>query len=199
MNPLRVRNQVDIHLNESGIPGTFYSFTGLEADKEHIVIKLGPTSINSPLVRLHSECLTGDVFSSQRCDCGPQLSESIERMHEEGGYLIYLRQEGRGIGLYAKLDAYRLQDTGMDTFEANQHLNFGEDDRDFTEAAHMLKALGVQHCRVITNNPDKVIALQNNGVQVDDVIPTGVFLTRHNRPYLQAKINKKNHHINLFK
>lgn len=142
MNPLRVRNQVDIHLNESGIPGTFYSFTGLEADKEHIVIKLGPASINSPLVRLHSECLTGDVFSSQRCDCGPQLSESIERMHEEGGYLIYLRQEGRGIGLYAKLDTYRLQDTGMDTFEANQHLNFGEDDRDFTEAAHMLKALG---------------------------------------------------------
>lgn len=199
MNRLSIRNQVDIPLNDSSTPGTFYSFNGLEAADEHILIKLGPVSEQSPLVRIHSECLTGDVFNSQRCDCGPQLSESISRMHEEGGYLIYLRQEGRGIGLYAKLDAYRLQDRGMDTFEANSHLNFPEDGRDFSMAARMLKAVGVHQCRLITNNPDKVQALKDNGIKVDSSIPTGVFLTRHNSHYLQAKKDKKNHIIDLIR
>lgn len=199
MNSLSVRNHVDIPLDDSSCPGTFYTFSGLETEHEHIVIKLGPPNKNSPLVRIHSECLTGDVFSSQRCDCGPQLNESILRMQESGGYLIYLRQEGRGIGLYAKLDAYRLQDTGMDTFEANTHLNFPEDDRDFSMAANMLKALGVHHCKLITNNPDKVKALQDNDIIVDDVIPTGVFVTRHNTHYLKAKVDKKNHLIDLIK
>ncbi|MGC5702550.1 GTP cyclohydrolase II [Pseudomonas sp. NFXW11] len=199
MNNLSVRNQVNIPLNDSSVPGTFYSFSGLDAAQEHILIKLGPDSERSPLVRIHSECLTGDVFNSQRCDCGPQLSESINRMQEEGGYLIYLRQEGRGIGLYAKLDAYRLQDGGMDTFEANSHLNFPEDGRDFSMAAKMLKAVGVHHCSLITNNPDKVQALRDNGIAVDSIIPTGVFLTRHNGHYLQAKKDKKNHVIDLVK
>lgn len=199
MNRLGVRNQVNIPLDDSTSPGTFYSFSGLDAAHEHIVIKLGNVTHDSPLVRIHSECLTGDVFNSQRCDCGPQLTESISRMQEEGGYLIYLRQEGRGIGLYAKLDAYRLQDTGLDTFEANTHLNFPEDGRDFSMAANMLKALEVNRCRLITNNPEKVLALKDNGITVDSVIPTGVFLTRHNTHYLQAKIDKKNHLIDLFK
>lgn len=199
MNRLSVRNHVDIPLDDHSNPGTFYTFSGLDTAHEHIVIKLGPANPISPLVRIHSECLTGDVFSSQRCDCGPQLNESILRMQEVGGYLIYLRQEGRGIGLYAKLDAYRLQDAGMDTFEANTHLNFPEDDRDFSMAAGMLKALNIKHCQLITNNPDKVQALVDNGIVVDNVIPTGVFVTRHNTHYLQAKVDKKNHVINLMK
>ncbi|NBF02270.1 GTP cyclohydrolase II RibA [Pseudomonas sp. Fl5BN2] len=199
MNSFNVRNQVDIPLNDSSVPGTFYSFRGLDAEHEHLLIKLGPASETTPLVRIHSECLTGDVFNSQRCDCGPQLGESIARMQEEGGYLIYLRQEGRGIGLYAKLDAYRLQDGGMDTFEANSHLNFPEDGRDFSMAAKMLKAVDIHRCRLITNNPDKVQALKDNGITVDSIIPTGVFLTRHNTHYLQAKKDKKNHEINLVK
>lgn len=199
MNSLSVRNQVKIQLNDAANPSTFYSFSGLDTVLEHIAIKLGSASNDSPLVRIHSECLTGDVFCSQRCDCGPQLSESISRMQEEGGYLIYLRQEGRGIGLYAKLDAYRLQDTGMDTFEANTHLNLPEDDRDFSMAARMLKAIDIHHCRLITNNPEKVQSLKDNGITVDNVIPTGVFLTQHNIRYLQAKIDKKNHSINLLK
>ncbi|WP_122436765.1 GTP cyclohydrolase II [Pseudomonas viridiflava] len=197
MSNVQIRNKVDIPLNDGNCPGTFITFTGLDPSFEHILIKLGPDRQESPLVRIHSECLTGDVFRSERCDCGPQLSESIARMHEEGGYLIYLRQEGRGIGLYAKLDAYRLQDTGMDTFEANVHLSFPEDGRDFSLAARMLKAVGVKACRLITNNPDKVSALESNGVRVDATIPTGVFITRHNRGYLQAKIDKKQHVINI--
>ncbi|MBX8487624.1 GTP cyclohydrolase II [Pseudomonas cichorii] len=197
MKTVKVRNKVDIPLNEGQCPGTFFTFSGLDPKHEHILIKLGPDRPESPLVRIHSECLTGDVFSSQRCDCGPQLTESINRMHKEGGYLIYLRQEGRGIGLYAKLEAYRLQDTGLDTFEANTHLSFPEDDRDFSLAASMLKAVGITDCRIITNNPEKVSALESNGIHVSDVIPTGVFITEHNRNYLQAKIDKKQHSIAL--
>lgn len=195
MSSVSVRNTVDIPLNDGSCPGTFFTFTGLDPSSEHILIKLGPERHESPLVRIHSECLTGDVFKSERCDCGPQLSESVNRMHEEGGYLVYLRQEGRGIGLYAKLDAYRLQDGGMDTFEANLHLSLPEDGRDFSLAANMLQAIGVTSCRLITNNPEKVEALASNGIRVDSVIPTGVFITPHNREYLQAKVNKKQHGI----
>ena len=111
-----------------------------------------------PLVRPHSECLTGDVFGSQRCDCGPQLREAVERIAEAGGYLLYLRQEGRGIGLYAKLDAYALQDTGLDTYEANVALGHGEDERSYLVAAQMLHALGVSRVALLSNNPDKARA-----------------------------------------
>ena len=129
-----------------------------------MALELGrPGAARLPLVRLHSECLTGDVFGSQRCDCGPQLREAIERITERGGYVLYLRQEGRGIGLYAKLDAYALQDAGLDTYQANLALGHAEDERDYTPAAQMLLALGASRVALLTNNPDKVEQLRDLG------------------------------------
>src|SRR5690606_34878453 len=122
----------------------------------------------APLCRLHSECLTGDLFGSLRCDCGQQLNGAIERMAEEGaGILLYLRQEGRGIGLVNKLRAYGLQDQGLDTVDANTHLGFDADERDFAVAATMLQRMGFPRVRLLTNDPDKMRALAREGIQVD--------------------------------
>jgi len=192
-----VKEAVKIPILSGEYIGTFVAFDGLGSNEEHIAIVLGPLNQEAPLVRLHSECLTGDVFGSHRCDCGAQLHEALERMAVEGGVLIYLRQEGRGIGLYAKLTAYRLQDDGMDTFEANRHLNFPDDCREFSVAAQILKALNITRCRLMTNNPDKVEALRKCGINIDDIIPTGVFITAHNERYLHAKAKKKNHTIDF--
>jgi GTP cyclohydrolase II len=140
------------------------------------------------LVRVHSECLTGDVFGSHRCDCNGQLNEAIDRMAVEGGILIYLRQEGRGIGLYNKLDAYKLQiEEGQDTFEANLHLGLPEDARDYKIASDMLKELGVSSIWLLTNNPDKVRALEEAGIAVYAIMPTGVHVTDDNVSYLSVK------------
>ena len=125
-----------------------------------------------PLIRPHSECLTGDVFGSQRCDCGPQLREAVERIADAGGYLLYLRQEGRGIGLYSKLEAYALQDTGIDTYEANLALGHREDERSYVAAAQMLHALGVSRVALLSNNPDKARQLRSCGVTVVAQVPT---------------------------
>jgi GTP cyclohydrolase II len=169
------------------------TFTGLSDGKEHLALRLGePGAV--PLVRPHSECLTGDVFGSERCDCGPQLREAVERIAVAGGYLLYLRQEGRGIGLYAKLDAYALQDAGLDTYEANVALGRGEDERDYTAVAEMLHALGVTEVDLLSNNPDKLARL---GVTVRRQVPTGVHLTAANADYLQAKVEHTLHTIDL--
>lgn len=139
-------------------------------------------------VRIHSECLTGDVFGSRRCDCGAQLDEAITRMAAEGGIILYLRQEGRGIGLHNKLDAYALQvEQGQDTFEANAHLGFPEDARDYKVAAKMLSDLGVTSVRLLSNNGDKAKALEKEGIKVASVIPTTVHVTAENAAYLEAK------------
>ncbi|WP_432837329.1 GTP cyclohydrolase II [Dactylosporangium sp. CA-092794] len=176
-----------------------FSFNGLVDGREHVAFGLGDWAAAvrrsagggvPPLVRLHSECLTGDIFGSERCDCGPQLREAIERISEAGGFLLYLRQEGRGIGLYSKLDAYALQDTGLDTYEANIALGHAEDERDYSAAAQMLDALGVSRIALLTNNPDKADQLDRLGVTVASVVPTGVFLSSANAGYLAAKANR---------
>ena len=183
-----------------------HTFTGLVDGKEHLLLGLGDWRAAleraaqggaAPLVRPHSECLTGDVFGSERCDCGPQLREAVERIAEEGGVLLYLRQEGRGIGLYAKLDAYALQDRGLDTYQANLALGRGEDERDYTAAAQMLHAVGVDSIRLLSNNPDKAAQLEALGVEVAERVPTGVHLSPANARYLAAKRDHTAHTIDL--
>ena len=141
--------------------------------------------------------MTGDVFGSARCDCGPQLREAAERISRVGGWLLYLRQEGRGIGLYEKLDAYALQDTGLDTYAANRALGHPDDARDYRAAAQMLRTLDVGGFDLLTNNPDKVAQLREHGADVRRVLPTDVHLSPANAPYLAAKITHTAHTINL--
>jgi GTP cyclohydrolase II len=175
------------------------SFENLSDSKEHIAVVCGDVAnqgpSGAPLVRLHSECLTGDVFGSARCDCGPQLQESLRRIGNEGGVVLYLRQEGRGIGLYNKLKSYVLQEKGLDTFEANHALSFGDDLRTFDVACEMLKALGISKVRLLTNNPEKVKQLERGGVQVIEVLSTGVFQNPFNSSYLRSKRKKQGHKI----
>ncbi|URX61772.1 GTP cyclohydrolase II [Luteibacter anthropi] len=176
---------------------TIHSFNRLADGKEHVALRFGDHDADAPLVRVHSECLTGDALGSARCDCGPQLEESLRRLDEEGGYLLYLRQEGRGIGLYAKLDAYRLQEQGYDTYAANRALGHADDERDYTVAAEMLRAMGVSRITLLTNNPDKKAQLEALGIEVVGVRPTGVFQGTHNLPYLEAKVRHTHHTIDL--
>ncbi len=175
-----------------------FTFTGLADGREHLALGLGDyRATESPLVRPHSECLTGDVFGSQRCDCGPQLREAVERITKAGGYLLYLRQEGRGIGLYAKLDAYALQDQGLDTYAANRALGRGDDERDYTAAAQMLHTLGADRIRLLSNNPDKALQLDALGIDIIEQLPTGVHVSEVNLRYLQAKVSHTHHSLDL--
>src|SRR3954470_25018306 len=171
-----------------------FSFDGLVDGREHLAFALGdrlaPFPADDrrvPLIRPHSECLTGDVFGSERCDCGPQLREAVERIAAAGGYLLYLRQEGRGIGLYSKLAAYALQDAGADTYEANLALGHAADERDYTAAAQMLRALGVSRLSLLSNNPDKAAQLSRLGLTVATWVPTGLHLSESNASYLSTK------------
>ena len=178
------------------------TFDGLVDGREHLALCLGDRVAASdlpdhrlprPLVRLHSECLTGDVFGSQRCDCGAQMREAVERVADAGGYLLYLRQEGRGIGLYGKLAAYALQDVGLDTYEANLALGFSADARDYTVAAQMLLTLGVDAVALLSNNPDKAEQLGRLGVAVTERVPTGVHWSPANARYLATKARRGAH------
>jgi len=155
---------------------------------------MGDVSSSPPLVRVHSQCLTGDVFHSLRCDCRQQLELSFSMIAEEGaGILIYEQQEGRGIGLMAKLQAYELQDAGLDTVEANERLGFKADHRDFTLPGQILKALGVIRVRLLSNNPDKVHALEKAGVKVVERVPCEVTPSKHAEEYLKTKRDKLGH------
>ncbi|MFI6078007.1 GTP cyclohydrolase II [Actinoplanes sp. NPDC051343] len=204
-----VRQQVTVPLRfADGYATTaqVMTFDGLVDKEEHLALGLGDwqralkksaAGGRAPLVRPHSECLTGDVFGSQRCDCGPQLREAVERIADQGGVLLYLRQEGRGIGLYAKLDAYALQDSGLDTYEANVALGRGEDERDYAAAAQMLSALGCDRIRLLSNNPDKAVQLGSYGIDVTQRVPTGVHMSSANVRYLATKASHTAHTIEL--
>lgn len=199
-NMAEVRARVDFKVGmQSNIDAEILSFHGLKTDKEHVAVifKQADQSQSAPLVRMHSECLTGDVFHSSRCDCGEQLDETINRMAESGGIILYLRQEGRGIGLYNKIDAYKLQSQGMNTYEANNHLGFGDDLRDFTEAAQMLAALGIKKIRLVTNNPKKVRELQEHGIEIEEVVNTSAHIKDGNEGYLKAKVSHGKHKLHL--
>ncbi|MEC7940538.1 MAG: GTP cyclohydrolase II [Pseudomonadota bacterium] len=195
-----VRARIDFKVGvTSSIDAELLSFHGLKTDKEHVAVifKSADKTQDVPLVRMHSECLTGDVFHSSRCDCGEQLDETIRIMGEAGGVILYLRQEGRGIGLYNKIDAYRLQSEGMNTYEANNHLGFGDDLRDFTEAAEMLRALGIPKIRLLTNNPKKVNELKSYGIEIEEVVNTSAHIKSGNESYLKAKVSHGKHNLDI--
>ncbi len=195
-----VRARVDLKVGaKSNIDAEILSFSGLNTDKEHVAVifKAADKTQDVPFVRMHSECLTGDVFHSSRCDCGEQLEETINKMSETGGIILYLRQEGRGIGLYNKIDAYRLQSQGLDTYQANHELGFGDDLRDFAEAAQMLKALNVTKIKLITNNPKKVRELAEYGIEIAEVAHTLAHIKDGNENYLKAKVSHGKHKLDI--
>jgi GTP cyclohydrolase II len=202
--PATIRNQLSVPLRFGDgytADARLFSFDGLADGLEHLAIGLGdraaPLTFGraeaAPLVRPHSECLTGDAFGSQRCDCGSQLREAVERIADWGGFLLYLRQEGRGIGLYDKLEAYALQDEGLDTYEANVALGHREDERSYLVAAQMLEALGVSRFALLSNNPDKARQLRRLGMTVTAQVPTGVHLSAANARYLVTKATSGAH------
>ncbi|MHA1992401.1 MAG: GTP cyclohydrolase II [Candidatus Hodarchaeales archaeon] len=168
-------------------------------DKEHAgFVKGNVIGKENVLVRMHSECLTGDAIGSLRCDCRDQLEGALRNIEEEGeGILLYLRQEGRGIGLTNKLRAYALQDTGLDTVEANLALGLPDDSRDYHLASHMIQALGVKSIRLMTNNPEKLRQLETHGVKITERVKHSFKPNNHNKFYLQTKNQKSGHLIEL--
>lgn len=182
------------------LPTRFGRFTilGIEGSRpgeEAVAIQHGRISPSkAPLVRVHSQCLTGDVFTSERCDCRAQLEFSLRRIAKDAsGVVLYLPQEGRGIGLLNKLKAYELQDAGLDTVEANRRLGFAADSRDYDFAAAALKALGVRSVRLLSNNPDKVQQLERGGIRIVERVPCRPRTSHHSRAYLRTKKDKLGH------
>lgn len=172
-----------------------HGFEDSVSGKEHVALTMGKVGDGQPvLARLHSECLTGDAFGSLRCDCGPQLDAALSKIAEEGrGVLLYLRQEGRGIGLLNKIRAYELQDQGADTVEANVKLGFAADQRDYCMVEPMLSHLGVKQVRLMTNNPRKLAALEKMKVTVTERVPLQYGRNPHNEKYLATKQGKLGH------
>lgn len=179
-------------LVESRLPTVYgdYRVLAFDSGREELphLVLAGEWTPDKPVnVRIHSECMTGDVFGSTRCDCGEQLAASLKYIEVHGGMLIYLRQEGRGIGLVNKLKAYNLQDEGMDTIRANHALGFHTDQRDFTIAVEILKFMGVEKICLLTNNPDKLDVFKNSGIEIVERIPLTIEPRPENRHYLLTK------------
>jgi len=175
-----------------------HAFDDPDTQKEHVALSMGDVADGHPvLLRIHSECLTGDALFSRRCDCGPQLEAAMRRIADEGrGVILYLRQEGRGIGLINKIKAYHLQDSGADTVEANEQLGFGADIRDYGICKSMLRHLGVNSIRLMTNNPRKMQALEAMGFEVVERLPLQPGSNPHNARYLATKAGKLGHLFN---
>jgi GTP cyclohydrolase II len=175
-------------------PSQMVAFRDPASGEEHVALVVGAFGGQPPLVRLHSECLTGDVFGSLKCDCGPQLKEALRIIGASGGgVLLYLRQEGRGIGLANKLRAYALQDRGLDTVDANRRLGFADDERGYGMAAAMLRALGIESVRVLTNNPAKVAGLVREGIGVVERVSHHMPTNPHNADYIATKKKRSGH------
>jgi GTP cyclohydrolase II len=176
-------------------PLRIYAFEGLSDGKEHLAVINGVVAgAQSVPTRVHSQCMTGDILASLRCDCREQLDLGLRRIAAaERGLILYMRQEGRGIGIGNKIRAYALQDAGFDTVDANRLLGFEDDERDYSAAAEMLECLGVRSVKLMTNNPDKVIQLENYGITVEGRLPHEIIPNRHNLRYLQTKQRRSGH------
>lgn len=190
-----ITREASVHLPTTAGDFTMIGYSNTLDNKEHVVITKGELHTEeAPLIRIHSECLTGDIFGSKRCDCGPQLDAALALIHETGtGAVVYMRQEGRGIGLLNKLKAYELQEQGYDTVEANEKLGFASELRDYRLCTQMLKDLGVSQVRLLTNNPDKVEQLERYGITVVERIPLVVGLAEENANYMATKKHKMQH------
>ena len=193
------RNLHDMVESDAMLPtesGNFRVRVKVDRGKEHSLLYTGLNSATTPLVRIHSECLTGDAFGSLKCDCGPQLKRAMETIQSEGsGAIVYLRQEGRGIGLHAKIKAYALQDQGMDTLDANLALGHPADGRDYSIAAKILLENGIDKVRLMTNNPHKIEGLEKHGVKVVERIPHITGVGEENKHYLETKGRRMGHMI----
>jgi 3,4-dihydroxy 2-butanone 4-phosphate synthase / GTP cyclohydrolase II len=194
-----IERTVDVDLPTSYGDFKLTSYRQITNDMDHLALTKGTWELDEPiLVRVHSSCMTGDIFASCRCDCGPQLHRSMEMIEKEGkGVIIYMNQEGRGIGLLNKLRAYKLQEQGMDTVQANLELGFKMDQRDYGIGAQMLRDLGVSKMRLLSNNPKKRTGLVSYGLEIVENVPIEIDANRHNKEYLRTKKEKMGHDLRL--
>jgi len=198
-NESLIERQVTVSLPTEFGEFRLVAYRQVTSGQEHLALVKGEWDKDEPvLVRVHSSCLTGDIFGSCRCDCGPQLHRAMEMIEQSGkGVVVYMNQEGRGIGLMNKLKAYKLQEEGLDTVEANLKLGFGMDDRDYGVGAQILRDLGVTKMKLMTNNPKKRAGLIGYGLEITDIIPIEIQSNEHNRNYLKAKRDKMGHTIRI--
>ena len=194
-----IEKEVEVKLPTLAGDFSLHAYKQLTTGQEHLALVKGEWKSNEPvLVRVHSSCLTGDIFGSCRCDCGAQLKKAMEMIEKEGkGVIVYMNQEGRGIGLLNKLKAYKLQELGRDTVEANLELGFGMDDRDYGVGAQILRDLGISKMRLMTNNPKKRAGLIGYGLEIVDVVPIEIQSNAHNKLYLTTKRDKMGHTIRI--